>query len=124
MTEQNLPEVKECPKCGGEMVLRTRKSDGGKFYACQNKECRTFENVDEYKPAKKTTTTSYAKKSTGFSLTTEDVEIVAEIKKVYDEVIAQFANDYPDSIGDPATLQALASTAYIEKNKRIRREKF
>lgn len=124
MTEQNLPEVKECPKCGGEMVLRTRKADGGKFYACQNQECRTYENVDKYKTAKKSSGGGYTKKSTGVPLSTEDAEIVAEIKKVYDEVIAQFANDYPDSIGDTATLQALASTVYIEKNKRIRREKF
>lgn len=58
------------------------------------------------------------------SLTTETSDIVAEVKKTYDEVIAQFANDYPEVIGDPATLQALASTVYIEKNKRIRKEKF
>ena len=74
------------------------------------------------KTTKKTTSTSTS--TTTSSLSTETSDIVAEVKKTYDEVIAQFANDYPEVIGDPATLQALASTVYIEKNKRIRREKF
>lgn len=55
---------------------------------------------------------------------TDTEAIVTEVKKTYDEVVAQFAEDYPEVIGDPATLQALASTVYIEKNKRLRKEKF
>lgn len=121
LPETKLPETKECPKCGGEMVLRTRKADGGKFYACQNQDCRTFENVDKYAPAKKTSTGFYTNKEKASSLTTETSDIITEIKKIYDEVVAQFANDYPEIVGNPATLQALSSTVYIEKNKRLRK---
>jgi len=114
----NLQETKVCPKCGGEMVLRTRKADGGKFYACQNKECRTFENVDEYKPAKKAVT-SYTKKASTTSSNKNPNDVVKELKKLYDEITAEFAGDYPEIIGDAQALQALVATAFIERNKRL-----
>ena len=37
-----------CPKCGVPMVLRHRKSDGGKFWGCSNfPKCRSIENIIE-----------------------------------------------------------------------------
>lgn len=115
----DLQETKVCPKCGGEMVLRTRKADGGKFYACQNKECRTFENVDEYKPAKKSSGGGYTKKVSTVSSNKNPDNVVKELKKLYDEVTAEFAEDYPEIIGDAQALQALVATAFIERNKRL-----
>ena len=99
------------------MVLRTRKADGGKFYACQNKECRKFENVDEYKPIKKSTGGSYTKKAGTASGKKADT-VAEELKKTYDEVIALFSEEYPESIADPAVLHSLVATVFIEKNKR------
>jgi phosphoglycolate phosphatase-like HAD superfamily hydrolase/predicted amidophosphoribosyltransferase len=29
-------EIKECPWCGGEMIIRTRKKDGKRFWGCKN----------------------------------------------------------------------------------------
>lgn len=116
MTE-NLPEEKVCPNCGGTMVLRTRKADGGKFYACQNKECGKFENVDEYKPTKKSTGGGYAKKAAAASNKKADT-VTEELKKTYDEVIALFSEEYPESIADPAVLHSLVATVFIEKNRR------
>lgn len=38
--DQHLKDLEEsfskCPFCGGELVERTRKSDGGRFYGCKN----------------------------------------------------------------------------------------
>ena len=125
MTEEQ--QEMTCPKCGRPMKLKEGKY--GPFWACSGyPECSNIISV------KKTSTGQGAasggtykattKKSTLSSLTTETSDIVTEIKKTYDEVVAQFANDYPEVVGDPATLQALASTVYIEKNKRLRKEKF
>ena len=37
-----------CPKCGVPMVLRQRKSDGGKFWGCPNyPKCRSIVNISE-----------------------------------------------------------------------------
>lgn len=117
MTE-NLPEEKVCPDCGWTMVLRTRKADGGKFYACQNKECRKFENVDEYKPAKKASGGGYTKKANTAASNKKPDTVAEELKKTYDEVIALFSEEYPESIADPAVLHSMVATVFIEKNKR------
>ena len=114
MTE--LEKTKVCPKCGGTMDLRNRKDGSGSFYVCRDKECKTFENVTPYKPTAKkaTATTAYAKKVSG-----KDPNTVAEeFKKTYDEVIALFSSDYPETVADPVALQALVATVFIEKNKR------
>lgn len=116
MTE--LQETKVCPKCGGEMVLRTRKADGGKFYACKNQECRTYENIDEYKSVKKSSGGGYTKEASTVGKKNPD-NVVKELKKLYDEITAEFAGDYPEIIGDAQALQALVATAFIERNKRL-----
>ena len=40
-------DAPRCPYCGGEMVIRTRKSDGKSFYGCRSyPKCRGIVNVD------------------------------------------------------------------------------
>jgi predicted Zn-ribbon and HTH transcriptional regulator len=29
-------EIKKCPWCGGEMIIKTRKNDGKRFWGCKN----------------------------------------------------------------------------------------
>lgn len=107
---------KVCEVCGKE--FETKYSYAKKCPECYFKTAKEEGNVNPkaVAPAKKTVQDT--------SLPTDTEAIVTEIKKAYDEVVAQFASDYPEIIGDPATLQALVSTAYIEKNKRLRREKY
>lgn len=40
------------------------------------------------------------------------------LKKCYDEVVAAFAGDYPDSVGNPQVLHSIVATVYIEHNRR------
>ncbi len=43
-----VDEAPKCPFCGGEMVLRTRKSDGKSFYGCKSyPKCRGIRNVSD-----------------------------------------------------------------------------
>lgn len=116
-----MAEQKTCPECGRPMIEKTGKN--GPFLACSGyPECRHCESIKS--TTTKTTTKKAAATTTKSDMPTDTETIVTEVKKTYDEVVAQFAEDYPEVIGDPATLQALASTVYIEKNKRLRKEKF
>lgn len=77
---------------------------------------------------KKTSTTKYTggttnKTSGGSSYSKSTVQldptkVMEELKKTYDEVVATFGEDYPESIADPKTLQAIVSTVFIEVNNR------
>jgi DNA helicase-2/ATP-dependent DNA helicase PcrA len=47
-TAQSLYNTPTCPKCGGEMVARTRKSDGGQFYGCRKfPSCNGTRNIED-----------------------------------------------------------------------------
>lgn len=34
--KQNVPTTLACPKCGGTLLIMTRKADGRRFLACRN----------------------------------------------------------------------------------------
>lgn len=43
--------IPSCPKCGGKMLLRSRKTDGGQFWGCSSfPECRGIVPIDALKP--------------------------------------------------------------------------
>jgi ssDNA-binding Zn-finger/Zn-ribbon topoisomerase 1 len=48
-------DLHKCPFCGGELVERTRKSDGGKFFGCKGyPKCRyTTQELKTLEKAKK-----------------------------------------------------------------------
>lgn len=69
-------------------------------------------------PGKEKTTKKTTPASTSATSSKSSDAVIEEIKKVYDEVTALFANDYPETVNDPAVLQALVATVFIEKNKR------
>ena len=40
-----------CPRCGGELLIRTNRKEGRRFYACSNYKnlnCRYTKPLDEY----------------------------------------------------------------------------
>jgi len=68
-------------------------------------------------------TTKKASGGSSYSKSTvqlDPAKVMEELKKTYDEVVAAFGEDYPESIADPKTLQAIVSTVFIEVNKRKR----
>lgn len=99
---------KVCEVCGKE--FETKYSYAKKCPECYFKTAKEEGNVNPkaVAPTKKTVS------STSLSADT----VIEELKRTYDEVVAVFANDYPETIGDPSVLQSLVATVFIEKNRR------
>ena len=117
MTEEQ--QEMTCPKCGRPMKLKEGKY--GPFWACSGyPECSNIISV------KKTSTGQGATSSGTYKTTSKKAvssgkkaeDVIKEVKKIYDEVVAEFANDYPETVSDPAVLQSLVATVFIERNKR------
>lgn len=125
MTEEIKQEEMVCPKCGAPLKVRNGKF--GQFLGCSNYPECTYTDFKTLKgkteSATQTTTSGKtATKTSGYAKTTtvklDPDTVIEELKKSYDEVVAEFGNDYPESIADPKTLQAIVSTVFIEKNNR------
>lgn len=99
---------KVCEVCGKE--FETHYSFADKCPKCYFETAKKKGEVNPkaVAPAKKTVA------STSLSADT----VIEELKRTYDEVVAVFANDYPETIGDPSVLQSLVATVFIEKNRR------
>lgn len=58
----------ECPECGGEMVVRTRRSDGGKFWGCKKYPvCNGTRDSDGLSRAERVKERQIVQQDTGFS---------------------------------------------------------
>lgn len=122
---------KICPECGKPMVVRSGKS-GKQFLACSGfPVCKHCESLDEpvegstggyaksyKKAASKAVTAGESPYKTGVILSPDTV--AEELKKTYDEVVAAFVEEYPETVNDPNALQAVIATVFIEKNKRLK----
>ena len=119
MTDEIKVDEMVCPKCGSPLKVRNGKF--GQFLGCSNYPECTYTDFNALKgkqtssTAKATVTKTTASKP---AVKLDPDTVVEEFKRTYDEVIAEFAGDYPETVNDPKALQALVATIFIEKNNR------
>lgn len=117
----------KCPECGSPLVLR--KGQYGDFFGCTNYDPNTKTGCQYKISAKKVVGAIPTSQSTPVPAAATPTRktgknpdtVLAELRKTYDEVIAEFADvfDMDELIKThPEVLHSIVATAFIEKNKR------
>lgn len=116
----------KCPECGSPLILR--KGQYGDFFGCTNYDANTKTGCQYKISAKKvvgaipTAQSSPVPTSAPTRKTSKSPDsVLSELRKTYDEVIAEFADvfDMDELIKThPDVLQAIVATVFIERNER------
>ena len=114
-----------------EKIIKVCEECGKEFEALGDwqKVCRDCYHKKAETASGKAKATSKAKPVAAASTIAEKIvpldpdTVLEELKKTYDEVVAEFQSDYPESIGNSAVLHSIVATVFIEKNLRKKAQK-